>query len=93
LGCEVTFCFSVLLLLVLGFDTGATLLGVASNSPHWKRGEVVRFQHVDTGKYLSSNKQKFPNPIPGQQEVCAIGQLTKDTDWSAEEGFYFPKNS
>jgi len=58
----------------------------------WKRGTTVKFQYVDTGRWLSSNKQKFPNPINGQQEVCAIDKATsKDTEWTAEEGFFFPK--
>jgi len=63
---------------------------VKSGEPHWKRDSVILFQHVDTGKYLSSNKNKFNHPIPGQQEICAIGQANKDTEWTAEEGFYFP---
>ncbi len=77
-----------------------------NNEPQWKRESVVQFQHVDTGKYLSSNKNKFNHPIPGQQEICAIGQSNKDTEWIAEvriqyclftyfnqEGFYFPSKT
>eukprot|EP01116_Phalansterium_solitarium_P013748 TRINITY_DN31152_c0_g1_i1.p1 TRINITY_DN31152_c0_g1~~TRINITY_DN31152_c0_g1_i1.p1 ORF type:complete len:218 (+),score=39.74 TRINITY_DN31152_c0_g1_i1:62-715(+) len=56
----------------------------------WKRGQTVRFVHVDTGKYLSSNKNKFQHPIPGQQEIAAIAQASRDTEWAAEEGVYFP---
>jgi len=56
----------------------------------WKRGELVKFQHADTSKWLSSNKNKFSNPIPGQTEVCAIGKSNRDIEWIAEEGFFFP---
>jgi len=71
-------------------DTGDNWKLVTDGTDVWKRGAVVKLQHVDTGRYLSSNKNKFGNPIPGQQEVCAIQQNNKDTEWSAEEGFYFP---
>jgi len=56
----------------------------------WKRGEVVKFQHLDTNKWLQSNKNKFSNPIPGQTEVCATGKVSREIEWVAEEGFYFP---
>jgi len=66
----------------------------STTSSHWKRGEVVKLAHVDTNKFLSSNKNKFPNPIAGQQEVaCIADKNSKDTEWVAEEGFYFPKIS
>eukprot|EP01118_Nematostelium_gracile_P013457 TRINITY_DN5073_c0_g1_i1.p1 TRINITY_DN5073_c0_g1~~TRINITY_DN5073_c0_g1_i1.p1 ORF type:complete len:229 (-),score=54.12 TRINITY_DN5073_c0_g1_i1:4-651(-) len=55
-----------------------------------KRGEVIKFQHVDTGKWLSSNKNKFSNPIPGQTEVCATSKTTREIEWVVEEGFFFP---
>jgi len=54
-------------------DTGDNWkLTVKNGGDTWKRQEVVQLQHVDTGKFLSSNKNKFGNPIPGQQEVCCI---------------------
>jgi len=66
---------------------------VVSGGEFWKRGEVVKFQHIDTGKWLSSNKNKFNNPIPGQTEICAIGKVTREVEWVVEEGFYFPSVS
>eukprot|EP01120_Amphizonella_sp_Union-15-10_P006627 TRINITY_DN2160_c0_g1_i1.p1 TRINITY_DN2160_c0_g1~~TRINITY_DN2160_c0_g1_i1.p1 ORF type:complete len:206 (+),score=27.01 TRINITY_DN2160_c0_g1_i1:52-669(+) len=61
-----------------------------TGSEYWKRGETVRFQHVDTGNYLQSNTNKFRNPIPGQQEICCIEHPDEWTTWNSEEGFYFP---
>jgi len=71
-----------------GGDTGDNWK-VHTDSEVWKRAEAVKFQHVDTSKWLSNNKNKFGNPIPGQTEICAIGSLSKETEWFTEEGFYF----
>lgn len=57
---------------------------VVDNGGVWKRNEVVKFAHVDTGRWLSSNKHKFNNPIPGQTEVCAIAKTSRDIEWAAE---------
>jgi len=73
-------------------DTGdnwkVTLL---DGGDQWKREKPFTLMHSDTNKYLSSNKQTFSNPIPGQHEVCAISSATKDAEWTVEEGFFFPE--
>lgn len=57
---------------------------VVIDGKYWKRGETIRFQHVDTGRYLSSNTKKYQHPIPGQQEICAVDKSNEETKWSAE---------
>lgn len=72
-----------------GGDTGDHWKIIVSDT-YWKRGSTVRFQHVDTNRYLSSNTKKFSNPIPGQQEVCAVDKMGEDTRWVAEVlGLFF----
>jgi len=73
-------------------DTGDNwkVIPKLGTSDTWNRGEIVRLNHVDTGKFLSTNKNKYGNPIPNQQEVCCISQSGPETDWEAQEGFYFP---
>jgi dolichyl-phosphate-mannose--protein O-mannosyl transferase len=71
-------------------DTGDNWKVVVSGGDVWRRGEYVFLQHVDTSKYLSSNTNKFGNPIPGQQEICCISSKNSQAEWAAEEGFYFP---
>lgn len=64
----------------------------ASGKGLWKRGDVVYFKHIDTGKYLSaSTKHRFGSPIPGQLEVSGISSRSQSTKWAANEGYYFPK--
>lgn len=65
-------------------DTGDNWKLVISSNKGWKRGDSVYFQHVDTGKWLSSNNNKYGNPIPGQQEVCCISSKRAETEWVAE---------
>eukprot|EP00027_Filamoeba_sp_ATCC50430_P005215 CAMPEP_0168552928 /NCGR_PEP_ID=MMETSP0413-20121227/6980_1 /TAXON_ID=136452 /ORGANISM="Filamoeba nolandi, Strain NC-AS-23-1" /LENGTH=165 /DNA_ID=CAMNT_0008583579 /DNA_START=146 /DNA_END=640 /DNA_ORIENTATION=- len=60
-------------------DTGDNWRVVAKTDV-WSRADTVRLQHADTNRYLSSNKSKFGNPIPGQTEVCCIDRATADTD-------------
>lgn len=55
----------------------------------WKRDEDIRFRHIDTGYYLSSNPSlKFDHPIPGQQQVSSCSRKNANTVWKANEGFY-----
>ena len=49
----------------------------------------VRFHHVDTDAYLMSHQARYSNPIPGQQEVCAVKTKDKKTFWESAEGVYF----
>ncbi len=67
-------------------DTGDNWKIEVLGKEMWEREGKVRLVHVDTGKYLSSNKNKFPDPIPGQQEVCAISYANSETEWIAEVG-------
>ncbi len=46
-------------------DTGDDWKVEVTTGTHWKRGETVKFKHVDTGKYLQSNRNQYRNPIPG----------------------------
>jgi len=71
-------------------DSGDNWKIVTTSGDVWKRGDSVKLIHVDTSKYLSSNKSKFSNPIPGQQEICGISQDNADVQWIADEGIYFP---
>jgi hypothetical protein len=68
-----------------------------NDSDHWKRGAQVMFQHVDTGKYLSTdvqakfNQQNCRNcPIQGQLEVRASAGRSRMAMWKTTEGFFFP---
>ncbi len=50
-------------------------------------------KHVDTGAYLSSQAgARFGHPIGGQQEVAGATHKSKDTEWSAAEGIYYPRS-
>ncbi|KAJ3195418.1 hypothetical protein HK101_000260 [Irineochytrium annulatum] len=52
---------------------------------YWKREQKVRFQHVETSKYLSSNtKYQFRNPIPGQLEICAVSSAGANELWNVQ---------
>ena len=55
----------------------------------WEQDQPIKFKHQDTGSYLSSHSKKFNRPITGQQEVCAKAK-SKDANWLATEGVYFP---
>lgn len=46
-------------------DTGDDWKVEVTTGTHWKRDEVVKFKHADTGKYLQSNRNQYRNPIPG----------------------------
>jgi dolichyl-phosphate-mannose--protein O-mannosyl transferase len=71
-------------------DTGDDWKVELSSGTHWKREEAVKFKHVDTGKYLQSNRNQYRNPIPGQQEVACTTTKDNMIEWAAEEGIYFP---
>ena len=71
-------------------DTGDVwILEWDKSKSTWEQDEAVRFKHQDTGSYLSSHSKKFNRPITGQQEVCAKAK-SKDANWLATEGVYFP---
>ena len=56
----------------------------------WKRGDPVRLQHVDTGKWLTTDaRHVFPRPIQGQLEISC--GPSKD-DWVADEGVYLGRH-
>ena len=58
----------------------------------WEQDQPVKFKHQDTGTYLSSHSKKFNRPITGQQEVCAKAK-SKDANWLATEGVFFPSQA
>ena len=58
----------------------------------WEQDQLVRFKHVDTAVYLSSHAKTFSRPITGQQEVCGKVK-SKDANWKATEGVYFPERT
>jgi dolichyl-phosphate-mannose--protein O-mannosyl transferase len=62
---------------------------ILDGNEEWKRNSVIRLQHVDTEKFLATTNYKFGNPIPGQNEICAVSSLNKEIEWITEEGFYF----
>jgi dolichyl-phosphate-mannose--protein O-mannosyl transferase len=75
-----------------GQDTGDNwkVHCVDSDDTLWGREREVRFEHVDTGKWLSSSERhKFRHPIPGQQEIYGSGQEGSESTWIAQEGIYF----
>ncbi|RKO91751.1 MIR motif-containing protein, partial [Blyttiomyces helicus] len=54
---------------------------------YWARESPVRFQHVQTSKFLSSNmKFQYRSPIPGQLEIAAVGNKGSAELWAATEG-------
>lgn len=53
----------------------------------------MRFQHVDTNAWLSANEaHQFSHPISGQLEVAGVTRKTRDSDWAAAEGVFYPRN-
>jgi len=58
----------------------------------WQQDQSVKLKHADTGTYLSSHSKKFNRPITGQQEICTKAK-SKDANWLATEGVYFPAQS
>lgn len=55
----------------------------------WKRKNMVRFKHVDTGYWLSSSKRNaFGHPTTGQLQVCSTYRKSGDTLWRAAEGLF-----
>lgn len=63
----------------------------------WRRGEDVKFKHVDTGKWLATSTRSDFNqnncrncPIQGQLEVRAQSAGNHDADWRTAEGYFFP---
>ena len=42
--------------------------------------------------YMISHDAKFGNPIGGQQEVCGIPRKTREAEWVAAEGVYYPRS-
>ena len=49
--------------------------------------------HADTGVYLFSHAKEFPRPIAGQYEVAGSARRTRDVEWLAAEGIYFPERA
>ena len=41
---------------------------------------------------MISHDAKFGNPIGGQQEVCGIPRKTREAEWVAAEGVYYPRS-
>ncbi|KAI9222305.1 MIR motif-containing protein [Blastocladiella britannica] len=61
------------------------------NEQQWLRETRVQLVHSETGQYLQiSPSHMYSNPIPGQFEVSAIQRKGPNTEWSAQEGIYFP---
>ncbi|KAJ3215615.1 Stromal cell-derived factor 2-like protein 1 [Dinochytrium kinnereticum] len=51
----------------------------------WLREQKIRLQHVETGKFLSSNiKYQFRNPIPGQLEISAVSGQGANEIWHVQ---------
>ena len=72
-------------------DSGDNWIVELVSGSDWVRGKPVRFQHVDTGKFLHSHNHRFGRPIPNQHEVTGFDQKdNKENIWTAEEGVYYP---
>jgi len=51
----------------------------------------IRLKHRDTNAYLASSEgAKFGHPIGGQQEVCAVRNKDKNSQWQTAEGIFMP---
>ncbi|KAI9292510.1 hypothetical protein K502DRAFT_367546 [Neoconidiobolus thromboides FSU 785] len=60
---------------------------------YWTRENKIQFLHVDTKKYLASDKKHvFPHPIQGQLEIFGKKKADESTYWRAQEGVYFASN-
>lgn len=71
-------------------DTGDIwILEWDKSVPTWQQDQPVKLKHADTSTYLSSHSKKFNRPITGQQEICTKAK-SKDANWLATEGVYFP---
>eukprot|EP01080_Neovahlkampfia_damariscottae_P002129 gene2129-1995_t len=58
---------------------------------NWYQGKVLKFQHVDTGKYLHSHNIRYRHPIPGQTEVtCFHEAQNRDNNFEVVEGVFYP---
>ena len=65
---------------------------------YWRRGGLVQFKHIDTGKYLyTTESAEFTQnncgggcPIMGQREVSSTGVNDKKSKWMTGQGVYFP---
>jgi dolichyl-phosphate-mannose--protein O-mannosyl transferase len=64
-------------------DSGDNWKVVLPSSDHWRRGEPIQLQHIDTSLWLTSPDRKYQNPIPGQREIACIHQQTA-TEWASE---------
>eukprot|EP01041_Mallomonas_annulata_P002299 gene2299-4473_t len=81
-------------------DTGDNWEVVCSdpNDDYWRRGNLIQFKHVDTGKLLYTTESAEFNqnncgggcPIMGQREVSASSNNDKKTKWMTGQGVYFP---
>ncbi|ORY06823.1 hypothetical protein K493DRAFT_273917 [Basidiobolus meristosporus CBS 931.73] len=76
-----------------GEDSGDHWKVLCSNTQDssWIRNHDIHLHHVDTGKYLSTDKRYtyHQHVIYGQLEVHALSQKSKSTAWKALEGIYF----
>ncbi|KAK9712480.1 hypothetical protein K7432_007118 [Basidiobolus ranarum] len=76
-----------------GEDSGDNWRVVCANDKDgaWIRNHEIHLAHIDTGKYLSTDKRYtyHQHVIYGQLEVHALSQKSKSTTWKALEGIYF----
>ncbi|CAH1761419.1 22697_t:CDS:2 [Entrophospora sp. SA101] len=75
-----------------GLDSGDNWKIICTNksSTHWNREEKIYLQHVETGRYLSANRDHtYSNPIHGHIEVVGSSRNDKNSEWISQEGIYF----
>jgi dolichyl-phosphate-mannose--protein O-mannosyl transferase len=74
-------------------DTGDNFRIVLNDEKEefWKQGKMMKFQHVDTGKYLHTHNIRYRHPIPGQTEVTCFHEFqNRENNWMVVEGIFYP---
>jgi len=61
---------------------------VKCSGKFWNRKDKVRFQHLDTMKFLHASHETFGRPIAGQREIVGYQNEDAANQWLAQEGVY-----
>lgn len=71
-------------------DTGDNWkLECGRGKSEWGRADEIKFQHVDTGYYLSSSKSLvFHEPISSQLQVSGSNRRRSNAAWKTDEGIF-----
>lgn len=59
----------------------------------WLRKDAVRFQHVNTGKYLHLSGDTYGRPIHGQKEISCYSYPNNQNLWKVDAGVYIRPSS